>query len=158
MSEVTKEPLTPEEIAQRTDQMVEKCRDQGMRVTQQRIALFRELLESGEHLSAERLYERIRDRYPTMSLSTVYNSLETLSKLGLIGEVTGLDGPMLYDPEARPHHHMVCKDCGCVIDVFTPDAIRVNRKGLMRDGFEVDDFRVTLFGKCKGCSEQSAED
>jgi len=153
MKDATKEPLTQQEIDARTASMVELCRARGMRVTQQRIALFRELLEVGEHLSAEGIFERVRGRYPTMSLSTVYNTLETLCDLGLIGEVTGLDGPKLYDPESNPHHHMVCKDCGTVIDVFTPDAFRVNHKGLARDGFEVEDFRVTLYGRCKGCSE-----
>lgn len=153
MNKLAHEKYPPHVIDERVEQMVGLCRAKGMRVTQQRIALLRELLTAGEHLSAEALYERIRDRYPTMSLSTVYNALETLHELGVIGEVTGIDGPKLFDPEARPHLHMVCRDCGTVLDVFTPDAISLNTKGLKRDGFTVDDIRCTLYGTCKACSK-----
>lgn len=137
------------EITSRTQAMAEACRAAGMKLTQQRIVLFRELLRTGEHVSAEALYERVRTNFPAMSLSTVYNTLEALSDIGVVGVVDGLDGPRLYDPEPTPHHHFVCRETGKVIDLDEADGRIIDREALSQRGIDVEDVRLIVYGRLR---------
>lgn len=141
------------EIDERAEAMAAKCRESGMKLTQQRITLFRELLRFGEHISAESLYERVHKSFPAMSLSTVYNSLEALSGIGVIGTVDGLDGPRLYDPEPSPHHHLVCRDSGAVIDLDEAEGgAIIDRGALKARGIEVEDVRLIVYGRMRAAT------
>jgi Fur family peroxide stress response transcriptional regulator len=141
---------TKVEIDERTEAMADRCRESGMKLTQQRITLFRELLRFGEHISAEALHERVHKSFPAMSLSTVYNTLEALSGIGVIGTVDGLDGPRLYDPEPAPHHHLVCRDTGAVIDLDEADGgAIIDRAALSARGIEVEDVRLIVYGRMR---------
>ncbi len=141
---------TSEEINQRVLAMADACRAKGMKVTQQRVEILTALLRTGEHLSAEAVYERVKSDFPAISLSTVYSTLETLSGLGVIGTVDGLDGPRLFDPESEPHHHLVDRETGRVIDLEDRDDGLIDREALRRRGIEVDDVRLIVYGRLAG--------
>jgi Fur family peroxide stress response transcriptional regulator len=140
------------EIQQRVLAMSEACRANGMKVTQQRVEILSALLHSGEHMSAEAVYDRVKSDFPAISLSTVYSTLETLSGLGVIGTVDGLDGPRLFDPESAPHHHLVDRETGRVIDLDDSDHCLVDREALRQRGIEVDDVRLIVYGRLAGGS------
>jgi len=144
---------TAAEIDARTEAMAAAYRDAGMKLTQQRITVFRELLQCGQHISAEALHARVHAGFPAMSLSTVYNTLETLSGIGVIGTVDGLDGPRLYDPEPSPHHHLVCRDTGAVIDLDEPvGGAIVDRAALSARGIDVENVRLIVYGRLRAAT------
>ncbi len=108
-------------IEQRMDDMSRRCREAGMNVTPQRMAVYRALLESVEHPSPEVLYRAVQPTMPSMSLATVYKSLEALERLGLVHEVPVVSDTRRYDANTSDHHHLVCTTCGKVADFYDQD-------------------------------------
>ena len=96
------------------DELTEAFRRQGLKVTPQRQCIFRALHDNPEHPSAESVYELVRAEMPTISLRTVY---QTLNDLAAMGELRQLDlgtGSARFDPNLDAHHHLVCDRCGKV--------------------------------------------
>src|SRR5262245_62257453 len=88
----------------------------GLKLTPQRIAIVRELAGDRSHPTAQELFERLKPAFPTMSFATVYNTLDALAKLGLVGSLR-LGSAVRFDPNTAPHHHAVCDGCGAVVDL-----------------------------------------
>ncbi|MBU0681457.1 MAG: transcriptional repressor, partial [Proteobacteria bacterium] len=92
------------------------CRKADLKVTHQRLEIFRELAQAHDHPSAEMLYNRIIKRLPTISLDTVYRTLATLEKHDLITRVQTLESQARLEAEMIRHHHAVCRKCGAITD------------------------------------------
>ena len=105
-------------IEQRVDEFIQRSKDLGIKVTPQRTAIYRELASTDQHPSTETIYKKIKDYYPNISLTTVYRTLETFEKLGLISVVNVLYNAARYDANLSPHHHIVCTECKKVEDVY----------------------------------------
>ena len=82
------------------------CRHHKLRVTPQRVLIYRELIKSEDHPSADVLYERISKHFPDMSFDTVYRTLTTFAEVGLIEQVEGFGAAMRFDHEMGEHHHL----------------------------------------------------
>jgi Fe2+ or Zn2+ uptake regulation protein len=128
-------------------------RDQGLRVTPQRQAIFRLLQDEHSHPTVEALYEQARAEMPTISLKTVY---QTVHDLEALGEVHVLDlgtGSVRVDPNVEhDHHHLVCSECGRVRDLpMEFDGLRVPAR--YRRDFTVDAVQVIFRGRCETCSQ-----
>lgn len=131
------------------DELVEKCRAAGLRVTAPRRAIFELLAGNTEHPTAEELYRTLRRRHRGLSLATVYNTLDTLHALGEISRHHLGPGADRFDPEVRPHHHFRCDGCGRVRDGF--GAVALPRlDGL--EGCAVERVELALSGLCSTCS------
>ncbi len=135
------------------EQLVERCRAAGMRMTPQRQAIFRYLSGNLAHPTAEAIFRAVRRRYPGLSLATVYNTLETLCRLGEIDRLEAGGGAERFDPEVRPHHHFNCRRCGKVQDVFVD--VPVPELAAL-PGCRVDRVQVQLVGLCEACSRLPA--
>jgi Fe2+ or Zn2+ uptake regulation protein len=128
------------------DELTEQFRAQGLKVTPQRQSIFRALNGSTVHPSAEAVYAVVSAEMPTISLRTVY---QTLNDLAAMGELTALDvgtGSTRFDPTLEPHHHLVCTACGRIDDVYgevPPLAVP--------DGFEVTAAEIVYRGRCATC-------
>ncbi len=83
----------------------------GIRLTPQRLEILEEITSSRAHPSAEKVFRRVRPRMPTLSLDTVYRTLDRFERMGLISRVEVLDDQVRYDPVTEPHHHLVCVKC-----------------------------------------------
>lgn len=123
----------------------------GQRYTEQRAAVYRFLLLTDSHPTADDVFTTVRHDIPDISLATVYKSLETLVGCGLAVKLTYGDGSARYDGRTDPHHHARCLTCGAVKDVpgrldFT--AVRSLDAG---PGFSVEGYRLELIGYCRGC-------
>ena len=133
------------------DQLTARFRDQGLRVTPQRQAIFRLLQGNEGHPTVESLYEAARSDMPTMSRKTVY---QTVHDLEALGEVTLLDlgtGSVRVDPNVDDaHHHMICTRCGSVRDVFV-DVADVADVRLPDGDFAVEAVEVNFRGLCDTC-------
>lgn len=131
-------------------EMVALFRERGLKVTPQRECIFDVLWGAEAHPSAEAVYAEARTRMATMSLKTVY---QTLNDLAAMGEIQQLDlgtGSTRFDPNVDSHHHLVCTRCGKVRDLYADySAIEVPRDA--RQGFAVGGAEVVFRGLCPEC-------
>lgn len=98
--------------------LVELCRSKGLRITPQRLEVFRVLAESDGHLSVEEVWDHVRDGLPTVSLKTVYEALHELEAIGEIRLARLGTGSWRVELNPVHHHgHLVCDECGAVCDV-----------------------------------------
>ena len=136
-------------------------KENGLKVTKQRITIL-EVLEDrpGKHLTAEEIYDCVKEQYPDIGLATVYRTIQLLSELHLIDKLNLDDGYVRYEigkagssTDTHHHHHLICLDCGNVSS-FEDDLLDTLEKRITENvGFEVVDHEVTLFGYCKECNE-----
>jgi Fur family ferric uptake transcriptional regulator len=122
------------------------------RVTGQRRALLEIIQAQGEHLDADELYRLARERYPRMSLSTVYRTLSLLRDLGLIDEVhLGEDHHHYEIKPSAVHHHLICLACGRIQEFSNLLAEELAGSVAREHDFEVRDVQIDLTGFCSRC-------
>jgi Fur family ferric uptake transcriptional regulator len=138
-------PSVPED---RLERIVALLRERGGRVTTPRRAIVRALVGSDYHVTAEELAERVQAAHPDIHRSTVYRTLDTLTKLGVTDHVHLGHGPAVYHLTDEPHHHLVCDGCGAVIEVPPTVLAGVGRKVRADYGFELDAGHFALAGRC----------
>ena len=125
-------------------------RDRGMRVTPQRVVVHRALLELDRHVTADELLDAVTDRLPSVSLPTIYATLELLEELGMVRRVQRA-GTTLFDPRTDTHHHLVCTSCGSIEDLDSDlDTARLERAAA-RHGFEHERIEAVVHGRCASC-------
>lgn len=136
-----------------SNEIVDTLQGRGVRVTPQRAYIWRVLVESGEHFTAEGLWEKVREVLPGLELSTVYRSLEALRAAGLVAESRLPEGPRVFEARPASHPHLVCEECG---EIFHPDPGVGRRmfKALSAgaSGFEVRELHAVARGVCAGCA------
>ncbi|NJD18147.1 MAG: transcriptional repressor [Gemmatimonadetes bacterium] len=125
----------------------------GQRFTEQRAAVFRFLLGTDSHPSADDVFLGVRRELPGISLATVYKSLETLVGCGLAVKLSYSDGSARYDGRTDPHHHARCLGCGKVVDI-SGHLTEGDLEGLRNraHGFTVTGYRLELSGYCRDCA------
>jgi Fur family peroxide stress response transcriptional regulator len=139
---------------ERMERFVAQCRAAALAVTPQRLAIFRQLAATDRHPSAEELHAAVRQEMPTLSLATVYKTLDTLAAIGAVRPVSRLGARGRWDANLGPHHHLICTDCGAVSDVTEPAldaASRPARRVAARHGFAAAGHAVEIFGRCAAC-------
>ncbi len=125
------------------------CREKGLNVTYQRILIYKALFNMKTHPTAEEIYKAVLNEYPSISLATVYKTLETLAEHGLLSKVTELHDLARYDADTDPHHHLLCVRCRKVVDVYED---QFNNLPLPQNaGFQVQGYRIQFEGLCKEC-------
>ncbi len=123
----------------------------GQRYTEQRAAVYRYLLGTVRHPTADEVFTAVRSEIPDISLATVYKSLEALVGCELATKLTYGDAAARYDARTDPHPHARCTVCGAVLDVpGRIDARLLESLGAVR-GFTVEGYRLELVGRCGGC-------
>lgn len=106
-------------VKKRMEVFRQACIDSGVKVTHQRLEIYRELASSEEHPDADRLYRRVRKRIPTISRDTVYRNLKMLSEHNLISIVGMSHERLRFDANMDSHHHFVCVRCGLIRDFYS---------------------------------------
>ena len=142
-----------EEVARRVERFSAALRSSGFRLTHQRLEVVREVASTDIHPDADRVFRRVRERVPTISLDTVYRTLGTLADLGLVNRVTGVTGAARYDANTSRHHHFICTQCGLIQDIESDglDDLGVPARA---SGFgRVDSVEVRFRGVCRECAE-----
>ena len=128
--------------------------EQGYRLTPQRIMILSALENSDNHISAEEIYSQIVAKYPNVNISTVYRTLELLKQLGLVTETDLGEGRVRYHTaEKGHHHHLVCRECGAIIDL--DEALLAPLKlALLREyKFSADLKHLAIMGRCVNCNK-----
>ena len=131
---------------------MEKYSHSHLRLTPQRIAILDYLEGNKSHPSAEDIYRAVVKKFPTVSLATVYNTLSTLERRGRLLKLSIDPSKARYDPNAFPHHHLICTHCKMIEDVDTH-----YRFALPDTDFEVTGSHVEFYGTCPKCKKMSRE-
>ncbi len=135
------------------DELVDRLRALGERVTTARRLVLGALLDAGhDHTSAEQLAGVIQRDHPDVNLSTVYRTLDLLESVGLVIRAgLGTGAATTYHLVDRPHHHAVCDGCGAVIDLPAGAFDAVVRRLEREHGFAARPSHLTLTGRCADC-------
>ena len=125
----------------------------GTNFSRQRQAIVDYLCSTKEHPTAETVYTHVREKYPKVSLGTVYRNLNLLAEEGQILRLTCGDGSDRFDGNPEPHYHFLCKGCGRVIDLMLEPMGHIDvLAGAGFDG-EVEGHTVLFHGKCSNCKK-----
>ncbi len=126
-------------------------REKKLKLTPQRIAVYKYLKSTKEHPSAEIIYKSLQTEYPTMSLATVYKALKTLVDVGLIQEINVGEGNFRYDGNICDHPHIQCLNCNKVEDIDGINFIDLNEKVQNFTKFQVIANQIYFYGICDNC-------
>lgn len=137
--------LSPEQIA-------ERLRSRGLRVTGPRLTVYQALAELGGHRSADDIAASLNGPGPGLPRTSVYNALKALVDAGLIEAVDAGPGTALYEVGGTSHHHFICRSCGALLDVPETEPLeRLLATNL--PGALVESAQVVLRGVCPACTE-----
>lgn len=125
--------------------------ERGYRVTVQRVAIYEYLVSTRAHPTAEDIYAAVSKRFPGLSRSTVYNTLELLSQLGLVTELSFGDLPARYDGNPRAHINLWCIRCHRIEDLEEPRLEGLAGWVQAMSGFAVEGRRHEFYGLCPQC-------
>ena len=127
------------------------CQSAGVKLTHQRMEIFRQVAQTSEHPDAETVYRGVRERVPTMSLDTVYRALWLLSELGLITTLGPPRGRTRFDANLRRHHHFVCRRCGLTRDFYSDAFDELRLPESVKTLGSVETTHVEARGVCRKC-------
>jgi Fur family peroxide stress response transcriptional regulator len=133
---------------------MEELRSLGLTPTIQRVAVLKYLEETKTHPTAEQVLAAVREKYPTVSRATVYNTLEVLTKAGAILKLS-IDSPAArYDADLSPHGHFRCRICGKIDDIQLPDIAWLQKRIV---GHRVETVHAYAYGVCAACREEGLD-
>lgn len=129
--------------------------DKGQKLTSQRKTILNVFLNSAHHISAEELYDMLKQDNPAIGLATVYRTLKLLCECGLAIEIRLSDGITRYEHlfNHEHHDHLICLQCGKIIEVVEPGIEELQQKLAQKNGFMVLNHRMELYGICKECNK-----
>ncbi len=138
----------------RLQQMIERLRKSDCRITPQRYAVLNVLANSSDHPSAESIHAKLLDHYPTMSLATVYKTINLLKREGEILELEFSELGNRYDgKKPYPHPHVICTECGKIIDPSQLNLDEITSKMMEETGFRILTHRLDFYGLCPECQK-----
>lgn len=123
----------------------------GLKFTGQRYAVYQALAAARAHPSADELFAAVRRRHPSLSINTIYKTLEALRAVGIASEVAPRHDRARFDADATPHHHLVCLGCDRIEDLYDAALDRLAPAAGARAGFRITGHRVEFQGYCSDC-------
>lgn len=136
------------------DQITKIFKDKKLKLTPQRIAVYKYLKGTYEHPSAEIIYKALQPEYPTMSLATVYKALKTLVDVDLVLELNVGEGNFRYDANLVDHAHIQCINCTKVEDFAGIDLNALDRDAEKVSNFKILSRQLYFYGLCNECANE----
>jgi Fur family transcriptional regulator, peroxide stress response regulator len=133
--------------------IIQALRSKGYKATPQRIAVCRIALGNREHPSVDKIYREVKKTHSTVSLATVYKTLNILKESGLIQELSFPQGQTRFDPYLEPHINLICIRCGKIQDVDDLAAKELVKKVTAKAQFTPTAQRLDVYGTCEPCSK-----
>jgi len=130
------------------------AQEKKMRNTAQRQLILEVVNASTDHPNAETIYERCREKEPTISMGTVYRNLSVLAALGEISQLPMPKGPDHYDFNTTKHYHFFCRCCHTVTDVEIPNIEKKIDASIKIPGYKVEGHQLIVMGMCPECAAQ----
>ncbi|WP_035512728.1 peroxide-responsive transcriptional repressor PerR [Halalkalibacillus halophilus] len=139
---------------QKMQEALATLKNSGVRITPQRHAVLEYLLHSMSHPTADEIYKALEDKFPNMSVATVYNNLRVFLEIGLVRELTYGDSSSRFDCNTAEHYHIICNSCGKIVDFHYPALDEVEQLAEQVTGFTVSNHRMEVYGTCESCQEE----
>jgi Fe2+ or Zn2+ uptake regulation protein len=133
------------------DRFIEKCKDYGLKVTPQRIAIYEAVRGAKDHPTADRILGKVRNKYPHLSHDTVNRTLNTFVKMKILHQVGGYGEARRFDPNTEKHHHFRCKRCDTIYDFHSAAFDSLDIPEELKKQFDIRDYKILLEGVCKNC-------
>lgn len=129
-------------------------RQHGYKITPQRRTVISEILNTHEHLTPAAIHDRVKTEHPGIGLVTIYRTLEILAELGLICETHAGHSCRSYlmRESSAHHHHLICSDCGKVVDFADCNLDDLENRLTEKSGFKISGHLLEFLGQCRQCS------
>ena len=144
--------ISKREIEQRMERFQEVGRNSGMKLTHQRMEIFREVAQTEDHPDVLKVYQGVRKRMPTISLDTVYRTLWMLKDLGLITTRGASQERTRFDANLSNHHHFVCVGCGLMRDFYSDEFDELRLPDFVKAFGQIETTQVEVKGVCLNCA------
>ena len=128
---------------------IEKLKSSGLKVTPQRVAIIEYLSEYG-HLSIAKMYELVKEKFPSISLATIYKNINAMIDNGFLKEVKIIGQDSRYELNYGEHSHVVCKKCGKVVDIEM-ESSELLKEASKKSDMSVESSSMVFYGICKEC-------
>ena len=138
---------------QQIEELVNSLREEGFRITPQRIAIVEYLLKTDDHPSAEHIHKIVQKKYPMVSLSTVYKTLDLLKEKKLVNEIK-VEGEARFDAHTDEHINLVCMNCGKIDDIDEDSIKEIQTKVARKSKYMILKSNFELFGYCNNCKSK----
>ena len=133
-------------------------RQQGHRLTPQRMMVLEVVKRSGQHLTAEEIHAAVLPQHPYVNIATVYRTLQWLEEVGLVAPINIGNGPLRYEyVHGATHHHLVCQDCGYEQEIGDDILDALKARLLERYAFVAQLNHLALPGRCSVCQEAASD-
>ena len=137
--------------------IVANLRQHGYKLTPQRRAVIRIIASTQDHLTPTAICERVHEDHPGIGLVTIYRTLDILTKLELICELHAGGSCRSFTVSAQGHHHhLICSNCGEVIDFAGYDLTQLEQRLSQETGFEIKGHLLEFIGLCQNCQKEVA--
>ncbi len=130
----------------------DQLREAGLKATGPRVAILDAIERNPNHPSAEEIYQELAERHPTLSLSTVYSTLNAFVRAGLVRKLSEVDGRLRIEGAKRPHDHAICRNCGAIFDVESAPESVPTPPAELPGGLVVLDMRIEYDVVCADCA------
>lgn len=143
-----------DEIQEFEASIIKALRRNGYKATPQRIAIGRFALCDRSHPTVQRIFSEVNKVHPTVSLATVYKTLQILKEVGLIRELSLPQDQTRFDSDMKPHINLVCLQCGDIKDLDEPSLRGIIAKVSAAEKFSATGQRFDIYGICQGCDRK----
>ena len=131
-------------------------KDHGLKATFQRMTILSAIDEMG-HANVDEIYEKVLETHPTLSLATVYKNIIKMVEREVLVEVPIVGHKSKYEIRKHEHIHLICRQCGCVVDKAIDDVLIHDTEELARkSAFTLQNRQVNLYGICADCQQSKA--
>ena len=138
---------------QHLEELVTSLREEGFRITPQRVAILDYLLKTDDHPSAEFIHKIVKKKYPMVSLSTVYKTLDLLKEKKLVSEIE-VDGEARFDAHTDAHINLVCMNCGKIDDLDEDSLSEIQTRAAKKSKYLILQGNFELIGYCNNCKSK----
>jgi Fur family peroxide stress response transcriptional regulator len=127
------------------------CKKAGLKITHQRLEIYREILSAEDHPTAEMLYLRLREKLPTISIDTIYRTLTTFAGHGLVSKVETSENLSRFEVARTPHHHLICSTCNTIADFTWPHLDQLPLPQEASKWGQITTTTIVVYGICNKC-------
>jgi len=138
-------------------ELAQQLKEKNLKVTPQRLAIFQMLTNTDEHPSAEAIYKALESIHPTMSLATVYKTLDALKKANLIQELNVGEDCFRYDARTHSHPHLICISCTKIVDMESIYLDDIRKRIEQDTNFDIVNEKIYFYGVCPDCKEKKED-
>ena len=132
----------------------ELCHEHALAATHQRQIIYETVMSLPGHPRPEAIYDRVREKIPSISLATVYKNIRTFIASGMLREVSLHHGSLRVESNQYPHHHLVCVKCKSILDLDELALGTLQLRQKLPRGFQVKRIAVDVLGVCESCSRK----